>query len=73
MAEMKFEVKYCEQCQADMIICPKCGNNCCNGGYGVMDEYGKALPWNGEGEPCDVCPLAYQYQDLYGKLQKTNK
>jgi hypothetical protein len=36
-----------------MVICPKCGNNCCNGGYGKVD-----------GKTCDVCPLAYQYQSF---------
>ena len=40
-------------CEAAFIRCPKCGNNTCNGGYGQID-----------GVKCDVCPLAYQYQDL---------
>ena len=38
-----------------------------------MDENGKALPWNTEDENavnCDVCPLAYQYQYLYWKMEK---
>jgi hypothetical protein len=33
-----------------MVICGKCGNNCCNGGYG---NDGK----------CDACPSAYEEQD----------
>lgn len=44
-----FPVEYCELCEADMIICPKCGNNTCNGGYGEVD-----------GSQCDLCPTAYE-------------
>lgn len=50
---MKFKWKWCPLCETAYVECPKCGNNCCNGGYGQID-----------GEPCDVCELAYQYQDL---------
>jgi hypothetical protein len=53
MSGMKFEREWCEQCESFFIRCPKCGNNCCNGGHGEVD-----------GQPCDVCALAYQYQDL---------
>ena len=49
---MKFKWKYCLLCKTWMIICPKCGNNCCNAGYGTVD-----------GKDCDVCPSAYDYQD----------
>lgn len=34
-----------------MIVCGKCGNNCCNGGYGVVD-----------GKECPDCPSAYELQ-----------
>jgi hypothetical protein len=37
-----------------MIICPKCGNNTCNAGYGEVD-----------GQKCDICPSAYEYQDKH--------
>lgn len=57
--EMKFEIEWCQLCHGNMVICPKCGNNCCNGGYGEVD-----------GGKCDVCPLAYQFQELYWKLEK---
>lgn len=69
--EMEFQVKWCEVCKAKMVICPKCGNNCCNGGYGKMDKDGKALPWKADDEEdaCDVCPLAYQYQKLHGEME----
>jgi len=50
---MKFKWGYCGCCEVCFIYCPKCGNNCCNGGYGKVD-----------GVDCDVCSLAYQYQDL---------
>jgi hypothetical protein len=52
MKEMKFTWELCEQC-GPFVRCPKCGNNCCNGGYGKVD-----------GKECDVCPLSYQYQEL---------
>ena len=50
---MKFEFGWCETCGGAFVYCPKCGNNCCNAGYGDL-----------HGEVCDVCPLAYQYQKL---------
>lgn len=42
---------YCSHCEHDVVICGKCGNNTCNGGYGEVD-----------GKQCDACPSAY---DLY--------
>jgi hypothetical protein len=50
---MKFEWEWCPVCEAWYILCPKCGNNTCNGTCGEID-----------GEMCDVCELAYQYQSL---------
>lgn len=35
-------------CERDNVICGKCGNNTCNGGYGEIN-----------GEKCDQCPSAY--------------
>jgi hypothetical protein len=34
-------------------MCGKCGNNCCNGGYGTLED----------GSTCDMCPSAYDLQD----------
>ena len=51
--EMIFEWGWCELCNTAFIYCPKCNNNCCNGGSGEVD-----------GKPCDICNLAYQYQSL---------
>lgn len=65
-----FKIQYCDMCQCYMVICPKCGNNCCNSGVGIMDENGNALPWQEEGNNCDVCKLAYQYQELYWKMEE---
>jgi CRISPR/Cas system-associated protein Cas10 (large subunit of type III CRISPR-Cas system) len=50
---MLFEWELCVHCGVYMIRCPKCKNNCCNGGYGEIDEI-----------TCDVCSLAYQYQSI---------
>jgi hypothetical protein len=41
--------KYCETCDCAAAICPKCGNNACNGAYGLDGK-------------CDVCPDVYRYQ-----------
>jgi hypothetical protein len=42
----------CPMC-GRMVVCGKCGNNCCNAGYGEL--------W--PGVPCDACPSAYEMQD----------
>jgi uncharacterized protein (DUF983 family) len=57
MAELKFTRQWCELCERWTVICPKCGNNCCNGGHGEV-----------AGEPCDVCGLAHQHQDALDLL-----
>ena len=46
-------------CEHDVVICGKCGNNTCNGGYGSV-----------AGVICDACPSAY---NLYfkGKSDET--
>jgi len=41
---------FCEQCDCFAVICPKCGNNACNGTYG---HDGKCLK----------CPEVYNYQE----------
>lgn len=41
----------CEMC-GRMVICGKCGNNSCNGGFGTI-----------KGVACDACPSAYEMQD----------
>lgn len=43
---------YCAHCQCRMVVCGKCGNNCCNGGHGKVD-----------GVECDACLEAYAVQD----------
>jgi len=35
------------------VRCGKCGNNCCNGGYGTLED----------GSTCDACPSAYDKQN----------
>jgi len=54
----KFDWEWCDHCRVMMVICPKCGNNCCNAGYGPNTGNPET------DEKCDVCSLAYQYQDL---------
>ncbi len=35
-----------------MVVCKTCGNNCCNGGYGEVDD-----------KTCTDCPSAYEKQN----------
>ena len=69
MKVFKFTWDWCPLCQTMFVRCPKCGNNCCNASFGA---------WTAEDKPsiagckdakvvCDVCNLAYQYQDLAWK------
>jgi hypothetical protein len=53
MTPYKHKIWYCTLCQTNIIICEKCGNNCCNGGYGTLPD----------GTKCDACPEAYKLQD----------
>jgi hypothetical protein len=62
MNKMIFTIGWCDLCEAHYVRCPKCGNNCCNAGYGEID-----------GKPCDVCPLAYQYQELMDLIFFSNE
>jgi hypothetical protein len=49
MSLSSFQWKWCNQCRCAAFICPKCGNNCCNGG---------------SGDNCpDNCQEAYDYQE----------
>lgn len=54
MIHTAHKLGYCAHCRTDMIICKTCGNNCCNGGSGVVD-----------GAPCKDCLDAYDVQDAY--------
>lgn len=49
----KHFVCYCNLCEADMVVCATCGNNCCNGGYGEVD-----------GKQCHDCPNAYDVEHI---------
>jgi len=57
--KFSFQWEWCDMCKAWFIRCPKCGNNCCNAGWGEVD-----------GEECDVCPLCYSYQSLADETGK---
>jgi len=49
-----FKWAWCGQCECMMVICPTCGNNCCNGTYGPLAT-GK--------HDCPDCPQAYDVQE----------
>jgi len=51
MTSKKHKWVWCKMCCCASYICPECGNNCCNGGYGKVD-----------GEICKVCLESYKYQ-----------
>ena len=50
---------HCDLCDHEVVICGKCGNNTCNGGYGEV-----------AGKKCNACPSAY---DLYLGIQNSKK
>ena len=41
--------QWCPLCCCWMFVCSSCGNNTCNGGYGIVN-----------GETCEECPNAYE-------------
>jgi hypothetical protein len=48
---MNMKWVWCEVCRCAAVICPNCGNNCCNGG---------------SGKDCsDNCKAAYEYQNKH--------
>ena len=51
--KLDHRICYCAHCERMTVICGKCGNNCCNGTYGVLTS----------GKSCDACPEAYKIQD----------
>jgi hypothetical protein len=71
----KFTWEYCEMCDCMFVRCPKCGNNCCNASFGRTTKDG--LPTTSFDEEttitCDVCNLAYMYQELADKTNFTPK
>lgn len=70
----KFTWAYCGHCECMYVICPKCGNNCCNAGFGEVTEAGLPKERLGDkGKTCDVCNLAYQYQHLAWKTKTAPK
>ena len=71
----KFTWEYCEACDAMFVRCPKCGNNCCNGSFGKITK-DKGLPtrkWDNTVKDCDVCNLAYMYQQLAEEAKRVPK
>jgi len=58
----KHLVGYCDLCDTEMIFCGKCGNNCCNGGYGTLEN----------GLECDACPEAYKKQEILWLTKSAN-
>jgi hypothetical protein len=54
----EIEWGWCGLCQAVVAICPNCGNNACNGGYGYEPEAT-------DGRWCSVCPAVYDIQKVF--------
>ena len=54
MKDTKWQHRWevCEMC-GPTVVCGKCGNNCCNAGYGTLED----------GSECDACPSAYDLQN----------
>lgn len=45
--------RWCAGCETWMLVCPRCGNNACNGLRGTAPD----------GSPCTLCPQVYEEQD----------
>lgn len=55
---IEHKVSYCSHCEIKIIICGGCGNNTCNGGYGILN-----------GEQCLYCKDAYKkFFELENKM-----
>ena len=67
----KFTWDYCGLSDCMFVRCPKCGNNCCNAGFGFVGKKDDKPIANFKvpHKTCDVCNLAYQYQDLAYKTK----
>ncbi len=48
-------IRWCDPCGSWYVVCPRCGNNTCNGGYG---EDGK----------CPICPKTYKLDKKLNEL-----
>jgi hypothetical protein len=75
-----FTWDYCGHCDTMMVICPCCGNNCCNAGFGDVTKDLKPVPyaWRAEKrkrvtKTCPICNLAYQFQHLAWKTKEAPK
>jgi hypothetical protein len=51
--QSRHTLSYCPGCEAEMVICADCGNNCCNAGTGEVN-----------GKQCG-CDEAYAHQEAY--------
>jgi hypothetical protein len=67
MATRQHYWSYCSHCRRRVVICGKCGNNCCNGGYGEIPS-----PEPETMMQCDVCPSAYDMQDAGEKRPQSH-
>lgn len=54
---------YCGHCEATYLKCPKCGNNSCNGGNGILgvDKQGH------NHVRCDLCDAMWQVEQFLEK------
>lgn len=82
MIKSNHELSWCAVCGEigiEIVICGKCGNNCCNGGYGnnylalvvdtdgnyVFDHDGRiSIDWKNS-QTCDMCKEAYEHQSIF--------
>ena len=58
----KHIIAYCTHCEADVIKCKTCRNNCCNGGYGEVND-----------QVCPDCPEAYKENDILWGMVDDNE
>lgn len=71
----KIEFIWCSLCQGMTILCPRCGNNSCNGAYGRIDkDTGEVLDQFKDPEHYEngiPCPACKELDNLEKKMQES--
>lgn len=65
MLEKNHKWHYCTHCEAPVVLCGTCGNNCCNGGSGCSDcDSAYELQSSGNGCPSEFITRANRVHQI---------
>lgn len=67
-----FEWTWCEICEVGMVICPQCGNNCCNG-HEECELCKKVYEFEYDHWNRGDYPKMEEEVKLYNEMKKENK